>query len=332
MSATFSLFTYDKSSTQFSQYQELREALAMVDRNRVNWLSLSGITMQEDFVSVKTLLDHFQLNPLLANNVFDYERQQFEGEYEDCLYLEYSALLYRPESGQHSQVRGSLVLGDNFLLLLELTPSGLFERTRQRIIGKHTLAHRYGADYLLYLLIKSLVFNYQTILKELTKKFEILEDEVIGHPGEDFVYDKILELREELKPIHGYLVQLNDFVETVRDEDTRFIKNNTKKYFTKTLDREADDLISAYQHLRAWITELIEIHRANVNENTNRVMKTLTIISSIFLPLSFIAGVYGMNFEYMPELGWSWAYPIVLTSMLVLAGFLLFFMRRKRWF
>jgi magnesium transporter len=86
-----------------------------------------------------------------------------------------------------------------------------------------------------------------------------------------------------------------------------------------------------YQRLRNWITELIEIHRANVNENTNRVMKTLTIFSAIFLPLTFIVGVYGMNFEYMPELGWKWGYPAILSLMAVMAAGGIFFMRRKKW-
>ena len=332
MSATYSIFVYNKNKIEFFQCRNLEDTLSHINRSRVNWITLSGITRQADYASIKRLLEYFQLNPSLINRVFDTERQQFEGEYDDCLCLEYSALFYRPENEEYFPARGNVILGENFLLLLQFTPAGLFERTRRKIIRKHTLAHRYGADYLLYLLIKTLVFNYQTTLKELTKKFEILEDEVIGHPGEDYVYDKILELREELKPIYTHLVELDDFVETVRDEDTRFIKNNAKKYFTKTLDREADDLINAYHYLRSWITELIEIHRANVNEVTNRVMKTLTIIATIFLPLSFIAGVYGMNFEHMPELTRPWGYPAVLLLMLLVAGSLLFYMRRKKWF
>ena len=104
------------------------------------------------------------------------------------------------------------------------------------------------------------------------------------------------------------------------------------KIFTKTLGRETQDLLVNYQYLRNWITELIEIHQANhVSESTNRVMKMLTIISTIFLPLTFIAGVYGMNFVYMPELEWIWAYPAVLLLMTGLALGAIFYMRRKRW-
>jgi magnesium transporter len=332
MTATYSIFVYDKNNMEHISCRNLDETLSHVNRSRVNWITLSGITLQEDHAAVKALLEYFELNPLLINSIFDYEQQQFEGEYDDCLYLEYSALLYRAEDGLYSRGNGSMILGDHVLMLLEVKPSGLFEKTRQRIQRRHTLAHRHGADYLLYLLVKTIVINYQKIFKALAKKFEALEDEVIGHPAQEYVYDKILELREEVKPIYDHLDQLDDFVDTLREEETRFINRITKKYFTKTLSRETKDLFEDYQYLRAWITELIEIHRANVNENTNRVIQLLTIISTIFLPLSFIAGVYGMNFEYMPELQWPWAYPTVLAVMAGLAAAALIYMRRKKWF
>jgi len=331
MSANYSILTYDSTELCYTKCADLAEILAHFNPNHVNWITLSGITLRDDYVAIKDMLNHFQLNPSLLRNIFNREQQQFEGEYEDCFYLEYTILLYSPSRRAHTPVKGSIILGNNYLILLEIIPAGLFEKTRQKILNRHTQAQRHQVDYLLYLLYKTVVFNYQTTIKALIEKFEVLEDEVIGHPGRDYVYDKILDLREEVKPLHSHLIDLDDFVDSLRDEESRFIGRDTKKNFSKTLARETDDLLASYQYLRNWITELIEIHRANVNENTNRVMKILTIMSTIFLPLTFIAGVYGMNFTYMPELNWRWGYPLVLLVMAGLAGGILLFMRAKKW-
>lgn len=151
------------------------------------------------------------------------------------------------------------------------------------------------------------------------------------HPGQEVVYDKILELRDEYKPLRTYLFDLIDFVGEIREDDTRFITSDVKRRLAKEIVRETEALLADYHYLRAWMAEMIEIHRANVNESTNRVIKILTVISTIFPPLTFIAGVYGMNFEYMPELSWEYGYPLVMTGMAALAIGILVILRLKKW-
>ena len=107
-----------------------------------------------------------------------------------------------------------------------------------KILARHSRVQQYGADYLLYLLIKTIVINYQEMYKALVTKFELLEDEVIGHPGSEQVYDRILEVRDEFKPLYAYLVSLAEFVDTIREEETRFIRNGTKKRIGKTIGRK----------------------------------------------------------------------------------------------
>jgi magnesium transporter len=331
MTATFSIVTYDKSTMEQGVTDNLDDVLALVDLQRVNWITMSGIALQEDHVALQRLLEHFKLNPMLFDSFFKHEYEQFEGEFEDCLFLDYTILLYRAEKGAHKRVTGSIILATNLLIQLEKTPSGLFGATRRKILARNTRAQYYQADYLLYLLIKTIVINYEEIYRALVSKVEKLEDEVIGHPGSERVYDKILDLREEFKPLHAHLVSLGDLVGAVSDEHTRFIGNVTKNRLRRTTGRETEALLAGHQYLRSWIAELIEIHRANVNESTNRVMKILTVISTIFLPLTFVAGVYGMNFENMPELTWQYGYYAVLFLMACIAGGTLLFMRIKKW-
>jgi magnesium transporter len=309
----------------------LDEILAQARPDRVNWITMSGISLQDDHVAFMRLLQHFQLSPKLFSTFFKREPQPFEGEYDDCLYLDYAVLLYRPSLRAHKRVTGGIIVGANFLLLLERIPSGIFERTRRKILNRHSQVQRFGADYLLYLLVKTIVINYQEIYKALARKFETLEDEVIGYPGQEVVYDKILELRDEYKPLRAYLVDLIDFVGEIREDDTRYITSGIKKRLAKEIVRETEALLADYHYLRTWMAELIEIHRANVNESTNRVIKILTVISTIFLPLTFIAGVYGMNFEHMPELAWEWGYPLIMVGMTTLAIGILAILRIKKW-
>lgn len=331
MSAVLSILSFDKTALEHAEGLSLTEALAQVREDRITWIMASGITLQDDHAVLADLLAHFRLNPALQESFLKAEQQPFEGERDDCLYSEYTLLLYRPTLRAHARVAGAIVLGRNFVLLLEKTPSGVFDKLRRKIIGRHTRIQQHGADYLFSLLIRAIIANYQDIHRAIEAKFEVLEDDVIGHPGRDVGYERALELREEYAPLYSYLVDLNDFVKAVRDDETRFVGAEAKRLFSRTLSREVEALLVDQQHLRSWLAELIEIHRANVNDSTNRVMKTLTVISTIFLPLTFIAGVYGMNFVHMPELKWAWAYPAVMAFMLALAVGALAYMRSKRW-
>jgi magnesium transporter len=331
MGAAYSILTYNKTELEYKECNDLNDILAQIKPDRVTWITLSGITLQDDRHIIKNLLDYFQLPPQLIDNIYNQELELFEDDHNNYLYLEHTFLVYNPAIPEHVQIQCSIILGANFLILLEKTSSGLFEKTRRRIVDKRTRAQGNEADYLLYLLLKTMIINYENIFKVLVEKLEILEDEVIGHPAQDYVYDKILNLREEIKPFHTYLIALDDFVDTLREEEFNFITRETKKLFTRTLNREVDDLLASYQHLRGWLTELLEIHRSNVNENTNRVMKILTVVSTIFLPLTFIAGVYGMNFEYIPSLGWKWGYLMVWLVMIGVAAGIIIYVRHKKW-
>jgi magnesium transporter len=331
MQDAYSILTYNQHEMHFLESRSLDEILAQIKPGQMTWITLSGMTLTEDHGAVSTILKRFNLSPLLLDAIFSFGQQPLEDEFENCLFLFYEIVLYRPESHAHAHIKGCILLGDNFLLLFEQIPSGLFDATRRKVASTRTRAQQYGADYLLYLLFRTVVISYQQILSTLTEKFEKVEDSVIGHPAREEVYNRILELREELKPLNNYFVILINLVATVQEEDPPLVGEDMRDAFTHMLDHDANELMSGYEYLRAWVVELIDIHRANINESTNRIMKTLTVISTIFLPLTFIAGVYGMNFDYMPELRSAWGYPVILGVMALIAVGILVFLRIKRW-
>ena len=229
-------------------------------------------------------------------------------------------------------MRTSFVLGDQFLLVFSEQRIGFFERLNQKILEGKTKIQQFGPDYLLYLLIKAaFIDNYHQIFREFIGVLESLEDEVLSNSQLDNVYKDVIAVRARIKPFYQYLAQLSDFIYVLRDGKSRFMGDNSFYLFTRRLDRDAEDLLQEYQRFRNWINELLDIHRSKVNESSNKVIKILTVFSTIFFPITFITGVYSMRFEYMPEITLRWGYPIALGVMLLLAVGELLYLRKKKW-
>ena len=328
--ARYVLAVYDAENIDAYECRSFDELLGRIDQQRINWVTIRDVHDEND---MQRLLDVFHIDPFVLVEILDEGRMQFDTEYENCLYLEYTVPFLHPERTLLEQSSGSFVLGSNFLILYEHQVHGLFSRTRRRLVNHQTKAQQHGPDYLLYLLLRAVVVeHYQLSFKHLTVRLEDLEDHVLTGRGREEVYRDILFMREEIKPWNEPLLELEEFLEFVKDAESKFITAEEGKVFTKSLYREIESLLTYYDRLRGYLTEIMGLHMAAVERNTSRVNQLLTAVATIFLPITFIASIYGMNFEYMPELKHPWGYPAVLTLMLIVALSLLFFMRRRRWF
>jgi magnesium transporter len=328
--ARYVLVVYDAESMAAHECRSFDELLGRIDPQRINWVTIRDV---HDEAEIARLLEVFHVDPFVLVEILDEGRMQFDTEYENCLYLEYTVPYLHPERKLLEQSSGSFVLGSNFLILYEHQVHGLFSRTRRRMANHQTKAQQHGPDYLLYLLLRAVIVeHFQLSFRHLTYQLEELEDHVLAGRGREEVYRDILFMREEIKPWNEPLLELEEFLEFVKDAESKFISDEEGKVFTKSLYREIESLLTYYDRLRAYLTEMMSLHMAAVERNTSRVNQLLTVIATIFLPITFIASIYGMNFEYMPELEQPWGYPAVLTLMLVVALSLLIFMRRRRWF
>jgi magnesium transporter len=328
--ARYSVVTYDAASIEAFECQSIDQLLQHVDPDRVNWVTVRDV---HDEAEMARLLDAFRVDPVVLTEILDEGQKQFEIEYDNCLYLEYR-VPYLSEMRNRLEVSsGSLVLGVNFVILYEHQVHGLFSRTRLRAISRQTKVQQHGADYLFYLLLRAVVVDqYQQGFKHLTVELEDLEDFVLNGQGRDTVYRVILRMREEIKPWNEPLLELEDFLEYLKDAESKFVSDDVAKYLTKSLYREVESLLSFYDRLRGYMAEIMGLHMGNIERNTGRVNQLLTVIATIFLPITFIASIYGMNFEYMPELQQPWGYPAVLLLMALVAVSLLVFMKRRGWF
>lgn len=328
--SSYIIVVYDAQNVVEVECADVDEVLANVQPSAVNWITLRDV---HDEAALLKLFNFFNIDPFVLNEILDETPMQFDIEYENCLYLEYVVPHYIPETKQVEPSKGAFILGRNFVILYEHDVHRLFTRTRKRLIGRQTKAQRYEADYLLYLLLRAaIVEHYQLSFKRLTSKLEELEDLVLVSGGSEGVYAGILSVREEIKPWNEPLLELQDFLEFIKDAESKFISEETVRYFAKDLNREVESLLAYYDRLHLWLKEVMDLHMANVGRNANRVMQLLAVIATIFLPLTFISSVYGMNFVNMPELKHPLGYVFALSLMLAVAIGSLLFMKRRRWF
>jgi len=297
---------------------------------RVNWVTVRDVHNEDE---LRRLLNYFSVDEFVLPDILDEGQVEFETEFESCLYLEYMVPYLDEKTQMLFQSKGSFILTTNALILYEHQLHSLFSRMRRRALSRQTHVMEYGPDYLLYLLIRAVIVeHFQHGFKHLIVDLEKLEDYVLVGQGREGVYREILEARERIKPWNEPLLELEDFLEYIKDAESKFITDSVAKFFTKSLLREIETLLNSYDRLRAMLKEVMDLHMGNVERNTGRVNQLLTIIATVFLPITFIASIYGMNFEYMPELEQPWGYPAVLILMASVALGLIIFMKRRRWF
>ena len=328
--SNYSIVVYDVDSIRSFDCHSIDDLLGQADLTRVNWVTVRDVHNEDE---LRRLLNYFGVDEIILPDILDEGQVEFETEFESCLYLEYMVPYLDEKTQMLFQSKGSFILTTNALILYEHQLHSLFSRMRRRALSRQTHVMEYGPDYLLYLLIRAVIVeHFQHGFKHLIVDLEKLEDYVLVGQGREGVYREILEARERIKPWNEPLLELEDFLEYIKDAESKFITDSVAKFFTKSLLREIETLLNSYDRLRAMLKEVMDLHMGNVERNTGRVNQLLTIIATVFLPITFIASIYGMNFEYMPELEQPWGYPAVLILMASVALGLIIFMKRRRWF
>lgn len=328
--ARYVIVVYDAHGIVAHACADVDGVLRRVDQHKVNWITVRDV---HDEAELTKLLTYFDVDLDILPDIMDEGPIEFDTEYETCLYLEY-IVPYLDESLQRLvSSGGSFILGANFLIVYTHQLHGLFSRTRRQLLNRQTKAMQHGPDYLLYLLMRAfIVEHYHRAFKHLNTRLDALEDLVLVGHGDERAFLAIIDQREEIKPWNDPLLETEDFLEYIKDADSKFISPEVAPLFAKTLYREIHNLLDSYNRLRLWLKEIMDLQQASVERRTSRVNQLLTIVATIFLPITFIASIYGMNFENMPELSWRYGYPAVLLLMATVAASLVIFMKRRKWF
>jgi magnesium transporter len=319
------LISYNKD--QYGKYcdKNPETLLKELKPDRVNWINLDGLNNQD---IIEKLQSHFQLHYLLIEDVLNDQRPKSE-EYDDYFFFTLKMLYRIDESGiDYEQI--SFVLGKNYLISFQEKEGDFFDGFRDRIKQDLGKVRKKQADYLMYRLIDIIIENYYNVLDKIGDIVEEIEENVYENPTNK-TFNRIQKLKKELIYLRKAVYPLRDALGKIIKGESEFIEEENLRYYSDVYDHVVHllDSLDTYKDLT---NSLLDIHINAMNTRMNEVMKVLTVISTIFMPLTFIVGVYGMNFDYMPELRWHWGYFTVLGSMGLIVVGMLYYFKRKKWF
>ncbi len=317
---------YDEGSFLEKGMKTSEECLLFKDKPTVTWINVEGI---HNVDIIHKLGDCYGFHPLVLEDILNTSQRPKLEDYGDYLYIVVKML--HSNKGTHAVPEQiSLILGPNFVFSFQEGIKGdVFDGIRERIRAGKGRIRSMGADYLAYSLIDAIVDNYFVILEEIEERIEALEEEVETSPQRKTL-SSIHQLKREMIFLRKAVWPLREVAAALERGDSSLIKEPTRVYLRDVYDHiiQVMDMIETYRDM---LSGMFDIYLSSISNRLNEVMKFLTVVGTIFMPLTFIVGVYGMNFQNMPELKWEWGYPAVLVFMLVIAYAMVDYFRRKRW-
>lgn len=317
------LVSYDADQLQESHLQGLQQ-LPDANRERVLWLNVDGVHQPE---LIGTLGRQLNLHPLVLEDIVNTDQRPKLEDYDGYLFL----VLRMLQLDSHQQIQSeqlSLILAPGMVLSLQEQPGDVFDGVRERLRNGRRIRFMH-ADYLAYALLDAVVDHYFVVLEQLGEQIEQLEDELIERPSPE-VLKRIHHYKREMLLLRKSVWPLREVLSRLSRDESPLVSNETRLFLRDVYDHSIH-VLDTIDTLRELLVGMLDLYLSSSSNRMNEVMKVLTIIATLFMPLTFIAGVYGMNFEHMPELGWRWGYPAVMLLMLGVSSGLLLAFRRRRW-
>ena len=317
---------YDEANFIEQELAGVEACIPYKNKPTVTWINVDGV---HNVPLLEKLGDCFGLHRLVMEDIMNtYQRPKMEdfGEY---LYVVFK-MLTSGKNGETVTEQISLILGENYVLSFQEGVEGdVFNLIRERIRNSKGRIRKMGADYLAYSLLDAVVDNYFVVLEAFGDKIELIETELIENPTQKTV-QKLYQLKRELIFLHNAVWPLREAVSALGKHESALIREATSPYLKDVYDHVIH-VIDSVDIYREMLSSMLDMYLSSVSNRLNEVMKVLTVISLIFMPITFIAGVYGMNFKYMPELEWHWGYPSVLLVMVGISILMIFYFKRKKW-
>jgi len=320
------LMEYNPEKLAEKELSSIEEALAVQDTGIVTWINIYGI---HDLDLMSRLGEIFNLHPLFLEDIMNTDqRPRYEdGDPYDGVILK--MLKYNETEKLISAEQFTLVLGEHFVLTLQEQTGDVFNPVRERIRNAKKTSRLHDADYLAYALLDTIIDNYILVTEAIGREIESLEDRIFLNPEKSLV-EEIYKFKTELSFLRKSVRPVKDVMgQVLKSENTLFQEKHM--HFLKDLDDLVTQATEAIELYNGMISDHLNIYSTNVNNRINEVMKVLTIFASIFIPLTFLAGIYGMNFEYIPELSFKYSYLIFWIVVICLVIGLLIYFKRKRW-
>lgn len=321
---TMTVIRYSDKNYDKFELKSASDAHEEKGNENISWINMDGI---HDVSIIKTIGKDFELHSLLLEDILNIEQRPKIEVYGDnlvvffkMLYLENDKLVIEPIS---------LVLGPNYLISFQEKSGDIFDNVRTRIEDSNGRIRRRGSDYLLFALMDAVVDNYFVVMEDIAEKLELLEDELFEDSDNRLLYE-LQQYRKQIVNMRRSVYPLREVVSKLNRAEFGIISEDTERFFRDLYDHTIQ-IIETIETFKETVSSLKDVFMTGVSNRMNEIMKVLTLIATIFIPVTFIAGVYGMNFENMPELGWEYGYASAWALMAIMGISMFVYFKKQKW-
>ena len=315
---------YDDKNFEEIEIKNIEECFPFKDKSTITWINIDGISKID---VIEKIGKNYGIHSLVSEDILNTGQRPKSEDYEDYIYIVLK-MLHQPKKDIISE-QVSIILGKNYVISFQETSGDVFQNIRDRIRNSKGRIRKMGADYLAYSLIDSIVDNYYIVIETLGDKLEEIEENVVSNPIPETL-KTIHSMKRDLIFLKKSIWPLREVISNLHRAESSLINKSTA-IFIRDLYDHTIQVIDTIETFRDMNSGMLDIYMSSVSNKMNEVMKVLTIFAAIFIPLTFIAGVYGMNFQHMPELSLPWAYPAVWIVIIIVGVVLLFYFRHKKW-
>jgi magnesium transporter len=317
---------YNQEQYQEKEAKGIGECFPVKDESKVTWININGIHQGE---IIEEIGKHLGLHPLLMEDIMNTEQRPKMEDFGDYIFIVLKMLYYNEVKNELEIEQVSLIVAANFIVSFQEKKGDVFETIRVRIRNGKGKVRKEGADYLAYALMDAIVDSYFIILEKMGGKIEDMEEKLVADPTTETL-QTIHNLKRDMMFLRRSVWPLREVISGLERTGSPLIKETTDIYLRDVYDHTIQ-VIDTIETFRDMVTGMLDIYLSSISNKMNEVMKVLTIIATIFIPLTFIAGIYGMNFKYMPELEWHWGYFAALFIMVIIGVVMLIYFRKKKW-
>jgi len=308
------------------EVESIDEITSIADPATVTWVNVAGLHQIEVIESVGQT---FGIHPLFLEDFLNTEQRPKMEQYDDYLYMILKMIHWRDDPGEIEAEQMSIVLGKTFVLTFQEQEQDYFNPLRQRIREAKGRIRQQGADYLAYALLDIIVDHYFLILENIGEDIERVEEELVSNANPDILHE-IHHLKREMLFLRRSVWPLREVIGSLQRGDAPLFQADTLIYLRDVYEHTIQ-VIDTVETFRDIISGLLDIYLSSISNKMNEVMKVLTVIATIFIPLTFFTSLYGMNFKFLPELEWRWGYPMLWLVMLTISGGMLFYFKKRDW-
>jgi magnesium transporter len=321
-----SIIDYDETQYQEKEAKTIEECFPFKDSPTVTWINIDGI---HEVNIIEKVGKHFDLHPLIMEDIVNTEQRPKMEDFGHYVYVVLRMLYFDEEEHEVKGEQVSLVLGENIVISFQEKEGDIFNPIRERIRNNKGRIRKMGADYLAYSLLDTIVDNYFTILEKLGDRIEEMEERLVSDPRPETLQE-IHKLKREMIFLRKSVWPLREVINGLERGESSLVHKASRIYLRDVYDHTIQ-VIDTVETFRDMLSGMHDTYLSSISNRMNEIMKVLTIIATIFIPLTFIAGVYGMNFKFMPELEWRWAYFIVWLVIVIVAAYMVIFFKKKKW-